>query len=61
MSDDVRFLRRMMRESMELRAKETVEKKEKRDQTDWLVTFQVQIMVLLSMLEKCVINMGKLL
>lgn len=41
MSDDVRFLRQMMRESMELRAKETVEKKEKRDQSDWLVTFQV--------------------
>lgn len=40
MSDDVRFLRRMMRESMELRAQETIEKKENRD-TDWLVSFQV--------------------
>lgn len=40
MSDDVRFLRRMMRESMELRAQETVEKKENKE-TDWLVPFQV--------------------
>lgn len=40
MSDDVRFLRRMMRESMELRAQETVEKKEHKE-TDWLVPFQV--------------------
>ncbi|KAG0598990.1 hypothetical protein M758_12G118100, partial [Ceratodon purpureus] len=43
MSDDVRFLRQMMRESMELRARETVDKKEKRDQADWLVTFQTKV------------------
>jgi len=40
MSDDVRFLRRMMRESMELRAQETVDRKESKE-IDWLVTFQV--------------------
>lgn len=44
MSDDVRFLRRMMRESMELRAQETVERKDGRE-TDWLVAFQVRIEV----------------
>lgn len=42
MSDDVRFLRRMMRESMELRAQETVEKKENKE-TDWLVPFQTKV------------------
>ncbi|XP_024364445.1 K(+) efflux antiporter 3, chloroplastic isoform X2 [Physcomitrium patens] len=42
MSDDVRFLRRMMRESMELRAQETVEKKEHKE-TDWLVPFQTKV------------------
>ena len=40
MSDDVRFLRRMMRESMELRAHEAIDKKENKE-TDWLVPFQV--------------------
>lgn len=40
MSDDVRFLRRMMRESIELRAQETMEKKGSKD-TDWLAPFQV--------------------
>jgi voltage-gated potassium channel Kch len=42
MSDDVRFLRRMMRESMELRAQETVDRKDSRE-TDWLVAFQAKV------------------
>ncbi len=40
MSNDVSFLRQMMRESMELRAQETLDKKVAKD-SDWLVAFQV--------------------
>lgn len=40
MSNDVSFLRQMMRESMELRAQQTLDKKVAKD-SDWLVAFQV--------------------
>lgn len=42
MSNDVSFLRQMMRESMELRAQETLDKKVGKD-SDWLVAFQAKV------------------
>jgi hypothetical protein len=39
-SDDVSFLRALMHESMELRARETIEKKESKE-ADYVVSFQV--------------------
>ena len=51
MSDDVRFLRRMMRESMELRAQETMERRESKE-SDWLVFFQVSCLCAVSLLDR---------
>lgn len=42
LSDDVTFLTRIMRESMELRARVALEKKEEKDE-DWLTPFQAKV------------------